>query len=301
MDWSANHCRPIAQQSAEIVSARAMHQSTPKSSDRLLTRQLLERFRNRENVSEMNDVVFITLIVTGFAVAFLHAAIPTHWLPFVVAARAQHWKKTKTLAVTGVAGAGHVLFTTGLGVLVVWGGMAINNRIGKAFPVIAGSALIAIGFIYVTRQLRGGHGHVHLFGGHSHRGHDRHSDDQHAHPHAHEYEHVNQQDDIATIEQRWSQRRSDWAVVAGLFALLTFSPCEAFVPVFLTGAKYGWLGFAVLSGTLAIATVAGMIIFTWLTLLGLQRLRLKFVEKYQPLVVGGVFCSLGLIIIAFEH
>jgi hypothetical protein len=112
---------------------------------------------------------------------------------------------------------------------------------------------------------------------------------------------VNQQDDIATIEQRWSQRRSDWAVVAGLFGLLTFSPCEAFVPVFLTGAKYGWLGFAVLSGTLAIATVAGMIIFTWLTLLGLQRLRLKFVEKYQPLVVGGVFCSLGLIIIAFEH
>ena len=53
----------------------------------------------------MKDAVFITLIVTGFTVAFLHAAIPTHWLPFVVAARAQRWNKSKTLAVTGVAGA----------------------------------------------------------------------------------------------------------------------------------------------------------------------------------------------------
>src|SRR5881394_2897836 len=81
----------------------------------------------------MNDLVFITLVVTGATVAFLHAAIPTHWLPFVIAARAQHWKKPKTLAVTGVAGAGHVLFTIALGVLVVWGGMAINSRMGKAF------------------------------------------------------------------------------------------------------------------------------------------------------------------------
>lgn len=81
----------------------------------------------------MNDLVFITLVVTGFTVAFLHAAIPTHWLPFVVAARAQHWKKPKTLAVTGVAGAGHVLFTIALGVLVVWGGMAINSRIVELF------------------------------------------------------------------------------------------------------------------------------------------------------------------------
>jgi nickel/cobalt transporter (NicO) family protein len=90
-------------------------------------------------------------------------------------------------------------------------------------------------------------------------------------------------------------------VIAGLLALLTFSPCEAFLPVFLIGAKYGWLGFACLSAILATATVAGMLVFTWLTLLGLQRLRLKFFENYEPLVIGGVFCLLGLIIIAFEH
>ena len=113
--------------------------------------------------------------------------------------------------------------------------------------------------------------------------------------------HHHEHEEIKEIEHQWSRPRSDWAVIAGLVALLTFSPCEAFLPVFLTGAKYGWFGFALLSAILAIATVAGMIVFTWLTLLGLQRLRLKALEKYEPITVGMVFCLLGLIIILFEH
>jgi nickel/cobalt exporter len=174
----------------------------------------------------MNELVFITLVVTGFTVAFLHAAIPTHWLPFVIAARARHWKKPKALAITGVAGAGHVLFTIALGVLVVWGGMVINSRIGKAFPLIAGGALVALGLFYLVRQIGGGTGHSHLFGSHSHHKHEYPSHVRHTQLRAHalEYEHLDQEDDITTIEQRWSQRRFDWVVIAGLFALLTFSP-----------------------------------------------------------------------------
>ena len=244
----------------------------------------------------MNDLVFVTLLATGFAVGFLHAIIPTHWLPFVAAARAQSWTKTKTLAVTGVAGAGHVLFTTALGVLIVWGGMEINSRIGKAFPFLAGGALIALGVFYFVRQWKGGHGHIHLFASHSH----------HDHSHDHHHDHHDQVDETIEEEEReieedWSRRRSDWAAIAGLFALLTFSPCEAFLPVFLTGAKYGWFGFALLSAVLAVATVAGMIIFTWVTLLGLQHLRFRMLERYEPLIVGSVFCLLGALVIIFEH
>ena len=39
----------------------------------------------------MNIGVFLTIATTGFTVAFLHAAIPTHWLPFVAVARVQKW------------------------------------------------------------------------------------------------------------------------------------------------------------------------------------------------------------------
>ena len=47
----------------------------------------------------MNDVVFTTIAVTGFTVAFLHAAIPTHWLPFVLTARVQKWNRSETVFV----------------------------------------------------------------------------------------------------------------------------------------------------------------------------------------------------------
>jgi nickel/cobalt exporter len=248
----------------------------------------------------MNDLVFTTLVITGFTVAFLHAAIPTHWLPFVVAARAQRWNNGKTLAITGVAGAGHVLFTTGLGVLVAWGGIAINAKMSRTFPLIAGGALILVGLFYLTRQVRGGRGHVHLFGGHSHHEHE-HNDDAHNHSKADDNEHILLHEEHVRHQHRAAGgQRSDLAVIGGLFALLTFSPCEAFLPVFLTGAKYGWLGFFLLSSVLALATVAGMVVFTWLTLLGLQRLRLRWVAKYEALAVGIVFCALGLMIIFFE-
>jgi nickel/cobalt transporter (NicO) family protein len=244
-------------------------------------------------IADVNGIVFVTLAATGFAVGFLHAVIPTHWLPFVVAARAQRWRHSKTLAVTAFAGAGHVLFTTALGALVVWAGMALNSRIGKTFPFIAGGALIALGIFYLIRQVRGHGGHVHLFGDHTHA--HSHSDDPHSYvDEAHEQEaHV--------LEQNWSRGRSDWAAITGLIALLTFSPCEAFFPVFLTGAKYGWLGFALLSSVLAIATVTGMVTFTSLTLLGLQHFRFIMLEKFEPLIVSAVFCVLGVLVILLEH
>ena len=180
--------------------------------------------------------------------------------------------------------------------MVAWGGIAINAKWSKIFPLIAGGALIAVGLFYLVSQLKGLHAHVHLFGGPGHHAKHEHRGEAGLCGH-HHHEH----EEIKEIEHQWSRPRSDWAVIAGLVALLTFSPCEAFLPVFLTGAKYGWFGFALLSAILAIATVAGMIVFTWLTLLGLQRLRLKALEKYEPITVGMVFCLLGLIIILFEH
>jgi nickel/cobalt exporter len=45
----------------------------------------------------MNQAAILAIATTGFTVAFFHAAIPTHWLPFVVASRAQGWTRARTL------------------------------------------------------------------------------------------------------------------------------------------------------------------------------------------------------------
>ena len=353
----------------------------------------------------MNETVFTTIALTGFGIAFFHAAIPTHWLPFVITARAQGWNRNKTIGVTALAGTGHVLFTAFLGVLIAWFGIALHDRIGAWFPWIAGGALLLFGLFYVYRQLSGtGCGHSHLFGGHSHH-------DRTPHLHVHEraplqpgphggalietgsglvelaivkesenakfrlYPVTSPKQSVATVPAasmtletvRPSEERqifsfqnadgclvstetipapheftailsvphgnhvhayethfhkpaehklpeetievvapqrgriSDRMAITSLLALLTFSPCESFLPVYVSGVRYGWMGFALLTAILSIATVLGMVSFTWFTLSNLEKLNLRFLEKYESGIIGGLLCTLGVLIIVLEH
>jgi nickel/cobalt exporter len=234
----------------------------------------------------MNDTVLTTIAVTGFGVAFFHAAIPTHWLPFVLASRAQHWNHAKTLGVTALAGTGHVLVTAVLGLLIAWFGIVLNERIGAWFPLIAGTMLLSLGVFYVYRQLTGkGHAHHHLFCGHPHS----HEGELEHHHHAH----------TPPISAR-PAAPSDRVAITSLLALLTFSPCEAFLPIYASGVQYGWSGFALLTAILSVGTVAGMLVFTGLTLTGVRRIKLGMLEKYESGLIGALLCAVGLLIILFE-
>jgi nickel/cobalt transporter (NicO) family protein len=227
----------------------------------------------------MNQTLLTSVMLTGFGIAFFHAALPTHWLPFVLAGRGQNWSRGKTLAVTTTAGIGHVLFTILLGVVVVWVGQETSQWTGQVFPYIAGGVLVLVGIYYLLRHAWGrGHGHHH--GDHDHH---------HDHPHDHHHEHVAR------------AARSDWAIIGGLLAMLTFSPCEGFLPVYLSGIRYGWRGFVILSALLAVATVAGMVILTWLTLAGLERLKLDVLERYESAILGSLLCALGLFVMVLER
>ncbi|HSU87104.1 MAG TPA: hypothetical protein VLI42_10265 [Chthoniobacterales bacterium] len=226
----------------------------------------------------MNDSVLTTIAVTGFTIAFFHAAIPTHWLPFVLTARVQHWNRSKTLLITAIAATGHACFTAALGLIVAWLGIALSARVGALFPWIAGGALIAFGLFYLVRQLTG-HTHTHL--------HFRPAGHSHDHPHH-------------PGEKRMSFSKSDLAAIASLLALLTFSPCEAFVPIYVSGVRYGWYGFALLTVILTVATIAGMIVFTALALTGIEQVKLRSFEKYEAGVMGVLLCAVGVLIIFFE-
>ena len=233
----------------------------------------------------MNDSVLTTIAITGFSIAFFHAAIPTHWLPFVLTARAQRWSRTKTLAITALAASGHASFTALLGLIVAWFGIALSERIGMWFPRLAGGALILFGVFYVIRQLTG-HTHTHLRafgqGGHSHE-HDHDNESGHTHSHS-----------------PMALSKSDVAAITSLLALLTFSPCEAFVPVYVSGVRYGWHGFFLLTIILTVGTIAGMVAFTGLALTGIEQVKLRSFEKYEAGVMGVLLCVVGVLIILFE-
>ncbi|MEY2482362.1 MAG: nickel/cobalt transporter (NicO) family protein [Verrucomicrobiota bacterium] len=240
----------------------------------------------------MNQTVLTALAVTGFGVAFFHAAIPTHWLPFVLTARVQRWNKAKTIAVTALAGTGHVLVTAALGLAITLFGAALSDTIGAWFPRIAGGALLLFGLYYLFRQALG-KGHVHFGYPHEHL-HEEGREQEHVHIHDHDHEY---KDHLAYQPRPTSDR----AAILSLLAFLTFSPCEGFVPFYVSGIRYGWAGFAVLTAVLSVATVAGMVIFTSLTLVGLSKIKLGLLEKYESALMGVLLCAVGILIIVFER
>ncbi len=236
----------------------------------------------------MNNTLLTTVAATGFTVAFFHAAIPTHWLPFVLVSRARGWGRGKTLAVAAFAGMGHVLLTSLLGLGIAWFGFRLDAELGHLFARIAGAVLIAIGVYYLWRQSRGmGICHHVVAGSHHHPG-----------------EHCAQEGRESHWEEELKDSRlvsGDRAAIGGLFLMLTLSPCEGFLPVYLSAVQFGWQGFFVLSGILAVATLAGMTVFTWLTLLGFGRFKLKRFERWEAGLLGLLFCVLGLIIVFLRH
>jgi nickel/cobalt exporter len=239
----------------------------------------------------MNQTVLTTIALTGFSVAFFHAAIPTHWLPFVLTARVQKWNASKTIAVTALAGTGHVLVTAALGLAITLCGAAVSDRIGAWFPRIAGGTLFLFGLYYLSRQILG-KGHVHFHYPHEHLHEQEGPDASHEHNHDHEQEEKD--------HGYQARPTSDRAAILSLLAFLTFSPCEGFVPFYVSGIRYGWAGFAVLTAVLSLATVAGMVIFTSLTLAGLSKIRLGMLERYESALMGVLLCAVGIFIIVFE-
>ncbi len=238
----------------------------------------------------MHSPVLTTVAVTGFTVAFFHAAIPTHWLPFVLVARAHGWGRAKAIAVTALAGLGHVALTSLLGLAIAWFGFQIEENVGW-FPWLAGGVLFALAGFYLFRQWTGrGIMHHHPPG-------SQHHADEHC---GHETDHSHWQEELKD-SALLSSRAGEWAAISGLFVMLTLSPCEAFLPVYLSGVQFGWRGFVVLSVILAVATLAGMTIFTWLALIGFDRFRLKTFERYEAGLLGIVFAILGVVLIALER
>lgn len=239
----------------------------------------------------MNSAMLTTIAATGFTVAFFHAAIPTHWLPFVLVSRARGWGRGKTFLVATVAGLGHVAITSLLGLVIAWFGFQLDERLGHLFPWMAGGVLLAIGAFYFWRQLSGrGVRHHHVVGAHHHA----------TERCGHETEHSHWEDELKDSELV-SRRSGDWAAISGLLVMLTLSPCELFLPVYLSGVQFGWRGFVILSLILAVGTLAGMMLFTWLTLVGLERVQVRKFEHYEAGMLGAIFTVLGLLLLLFEH
>ncbi len=219
----------------------------------------------------MNHFSILPILITGLLIALLHAAIPTHWLPFVIAARAQKWSWQKTQSILLIAGLGHVIMTTALGALIFVLGLGFFQKYENYFLLLASLSIGLFGLYQIIQHFQG----------------RTHSHCKHTHQHHHEDEFQKTGND-------------GWAVLS-LLSLLTFSPCESFLPVYLSAVQEGWMGFLFLSLVLAFGTLFSMLLLTWVSLHGLSKFKMNWIENYEKLVTGISLLALSVLVFFIEN
>lgn len=217
------------------------------------------------------------ILVAAVSLATLHALIPSHWLAFVLVAKSQRWTVTRTLTVTSLAGAGHIAVTTVLGVGIAALGKGASEVIPHEIEHIAASILlILLGGWYVLPTLLG-RSHRHHHGEH--------------HPHDVDKDHAETRPPGLP-----EQTRIAAAPVGALVFSMTLSPCLDFLPIYVAASTLSWVMIAVISFLLAVITVGLMLILVWLGFHGLSKLKMTWLDQYEPVFVGGVLIVLGMML-----
>lgn len=85
----------------------------------------------------------------------------------------------------------------------------------------------------------------------------------------------------------------DKATTVSLFLMLTFSPCEAMIPIFFIAGPLGRNALTLLSLLVTTSTIGGMIVLIYLTALGYERIHFKWLDRNEKRVIGILLLILG--------
>lgn len=226
------------------------------------------------------------LVLTGSAVfiGFLHTLLgPDHYIPFVFMANARKWKIRKTMLITAICGAGHVLSSIAIGFI----GIALGFGVGKLKGIEGTRAdwaawgFAIFGFIYMMWGLYRAyknkpHKHLHV-----------HNDEVHTHEHTHEkdHDHLHDSEKVTNI--------TPWV----LFVIFVLGPCEALIPTFIYPAmnEHNSTGIAILvASAFAITTIITMLVLVYLLQKGVSFVRLRKFERYTHALAGAILLLSGI-------
>jgi hypothetical protein len=215
---------------------------------------------------DLSQPVLLSLLGAGFITAFLHAALPTHWLPFVLVGRGQRWTLPKVLTAVVTAGLAHIVTTAIVGALIVAAGLAMDQWVSGLLPNLSAGLLFLFGVFYLGRALLRP---AVMAGGPS----------------------------LALSEPTVSHAAAFW----GLVAMMAISPGEVLLPIYLSQATQGLLVLTALTLAFAAGTVLGMTLFTVLARAGWSVLRLERWARYEGVILGLALILIGLLVLLRPH
>lgn len=209
--------------------------------------------------ADLAQPVIVSLLGGGFIASALHAALPTHWLPFVLVGRAQDWRLRRVLMVVVLAALAHVMTTAIVGAVVAGAGVALDRWLHGVLPHLSSALLFLFGAFYLAR-----------------------------------YWHRTTVPDCKGCEHD-EPKVSDRAAVWGLVVLMAASPGEVLLPLYLTTATHGVGVFLALTAGFVLGTIAGMVVLTSLAMAGYSVLRLEKWARYEGVVLGASLILLGFV------
>jgi hypothetical protein len=215
---------------------------------------------------DLQQPVLLSVLGVGFATAFLHAALPTHWLPFVLVGRGQRWSLPRVLTTVAIAGSAHIVTTAVVGGLIVAAGLVVDQWIAGLLPGLSAGLLFLFGAFYLGKALLRP---TILAGGPS----------------------------LALSEPTVSHAAAFW----GLVVMMAVSPGEVLLPIYLSQATEGPVVLIALTLAFGAGTVLGMAVFTVLARAGWSVLRLERWARYEGIILGLALILIGLLVILRPH
>lgn len=200
------------------------------------------------------------ILIGSLVLSVIHASIPNHWLPIVAISKSEKWTLRETISATGIAGGAHILSTIFIGILIGFIGLQLSNSFSGITEWIAPSILILIGIIYIlldfTRK-----NHVHI--------------------------------DDKKIKESF-KNKSKVTIILSLSLAMFLSPCAELEAYYFQAGTLGWEGILIVSAVYAIATVSIMIMLVYFGLLGINKLKLHFLDHHEKIVTGIFLVLLGI-------
>ncbi len=199
------------------------------------------------------------LLAAAGGVGLAHSALPDHWLPLAVTARARRDPLPRVARLSLLAGAAHVAVSVVLGAIVIAVGLSLRSVVQSRTDLIVGGVLILTGLVFLILEATG-----------------------HTHDHDHEDEH----------EHRPLPRGLGLVIPFGAAA----SPDLTILPVFLAAATLG-TGAAI--GSLivfTIVTVATFVALTTLAAAGSYQLASPWLDRWANIITATVLIVIGALI-----
>jgi len=226
------------------------------------------------------------LYASALGLGLVHTLLgPDHYLPFVAMSKAGGWNRRKTLRITVLCGAGHILGSLVLGLLGVLLGLSVGwVEVVESFRGdLAGWMLLTFGLIFFIWGLRKAargrkHSHLHV--------HDDGTAHTHGHSHSHGHLHVHAKEGSASM--------TPWV----LFTIFLFGPCEPLIPLLMYPAAKGSIihvfGVGLVFG---VATVTTMTVVVMAGVLGTARLQWGWMEQYSSAIAGFIILLSGAAVV----